>query len=45
MDGNIIDIQLLQKNEVIAYLSEIAQWYSSKLNKTIKELNEAKGTH
>ena len=33
------------KDQVIAYLSEIAQWYSSELNKTIKELNEAKGTH
>lgn len=33
------------KDEVIAYLSEIAQWYSSELNKTINELNEAKGTH
>lgn len=33
------------KDEVIAYLSEITQWYSSELNKTINELNEAKGTH
>lgn len=33
------------KDEVIAYLSGITQWYSSELNKTINELNRAKGTH